>query len=141
MTYSSHTAVAQSTVAAEASHMANWPERCERPVSLIVENIRTDKPDYISDFGAEWEEAPEELSRVTLTMPNEAQLILLAEDPNDCIGPEFEWNGDWEPYLKDDKNSIIEYAVQDVLLDALYEAREDAVKPYRHLFDEEGNSL
>lgn len=141
MAYTSHTAVAQSTVNAEASHMANWPAGIERPVSLLVENIRTDKPDYISDFGAEWEEAPENLSRVTLTMPNGHQLVLLAEDPNDCIGPEFEWKGDWESYLKDDKNAYAEYAIQDVLLDALYEAREDALKVYKHLFDEEGNPV
>lgn len=141
MAYTSHTAVAQSTVDAEASHMANWPAGIVRPVSLLVENIRTDAPDYISDFGAEWDEAPEELSRLTLTMPNDAQLILLAEDPNDCIGPEFEWKGDWSPYLKDDKNAFIEYAVQDVVLDALYEAREDVLKTHRHLFDEEGRNL
>jgi hypothetical protein len=141
MAYSSHTAVAQSTVNADASHMAIWPSGVEYPVSLLVENIRTDKPDYIGDFGAEWDEAPEELSVVTLTMTNGAKLVLKAEDPTDCIGPEFEWEGDWNPYLKDDKDATIEYAVQDVLLDALDEARDDALKPYRHLFDEEGSAL
>lgn len=138
MTYTSHTAVAQSTVDPEAQHMANWPDAVEHPVSLLVENVRTDKPDYISDYGPEWDEAPEELSRVTLTMPNGAKLIVLAEDPNDCIGPEFEWEGDWAGYLKDDTNASIEYALQDVLLDALYDARKDAIKQYKDLFDEEG---
>lgn len=138
MTYSSHTAVAQSTVDPEAPHMANWPASLDRPVSLLVEHVRTDKPDYISEYGPEWEEAPEELSRVTLTMPNGAKLILLAEDPTDCIGPEFEWEGDWQGYLEDDTDTSIEYGVQDILLDALSDARSDALKQYKDLFEEEG---
>lgn len=137
MTYSSHTAVNQSTVNPESPHMKLWPKELETPVFLLVENVRTDAPDYMDDIFPEWEEPAEKLSKVTLTMPNGAQLILVQDDPADCIGPDFIFKGYWDDYLKHDKDDVFYFGVQEVVLNALENAREEALKPHCHLFTSE----
>lgn len=134
MAYSSHTATNQSTVVPEAPHMKLWPEGLESPVSLLVENVRTDAPDYMDDIFPEWEEPADKLSKVTLTMPNGAQLILVQDDPSDCIGPDFQFKGYWDDYLKNDKDDVFYFGVQEVVLTALENAREEALNPHLHLF-------
>jgi hypothetical protein len=110
--------------------MKFWPAGLEAPVSLLVENVRTDAPDYMDDIFPEWDEPAEKLSKVTLTMPNGAQLILVQDDPADCIGPDFIFKGYWDDYLKHDEGDVKYAALHEVVLTALENARAEALAPH-----------
>lgn len=132
MTFTCHTAVNQSTVDQDAPHMAEWPVSVPLPASLLVENVRTDKPDYFGsdDFGdvAEWDEPADIDSVVTLVMENGAKVTMTAPELGDCMDPEFEYEGEWDKW---DTEPEIEEIVENILYTALSDARNEAIDEWK----------
>lgn len=132
MTFTCHTAINQSTVDHDAPHMTDWPRGIPFPTSLLVDNIRTDKPAYMGSdrWGdvAEWDEPAEKDSIVILTMPNGATMTIIAPDLGDCMDAEYEQDGNWEEY-----SSVVlglDEHLEEMMYTALSDARNEAINKW-----------
>lgn len=124
MTFSCHTATNQSTVNPDAPHMAEWPKAVPLPVSILVENVRTDKPSHpgSDSWGdvAEWDEPAEKESVVTVVLTNGAKMTMTVPDLGDCMDYFIELDGNWDDF--EDSQEAIEAVAYTALCDARNEA-------------------
>lgn len=136
MAFTSHTAHNQSTVNPDVNHMTYWPAGLERPVSILVENIRTDRPDYMGDPKRwndlpEWDEPAEADSIVTVTMANGATQIMEAPDLGDCMDPMVTVDGDWEAYITASMDAdVVDEGLWNVMHTAITDARYEAINKW-----------